>query len=126
MADIVYTTPEHVELRRQVARFVEREVEPNVAAFDDACFDPREVLRKMGTLGWLGLTVPAADGSAGADRVANVVFQEALARCTSSGFGDMRKAAIERLARDARILAIGGGAAEVMLDEVAKRLGDAD
>jgi acyl-CoA dehydrogenase len=28
---------------------------------------------------------------------------------------------IERLWRDARILAIGGGATEVMLDEVAKR-----
>ena len=29
---------------------------------------------------------------------------------------------IERLTRDARVLAIGGGATEVMLEEVAKRL----
>lgn len=42
------------------------------------------------------------------------------------GFGYMREAAIERLARDARILAIGGGATEVMLEEVAKRMGAAD
>jgi len=37
------------------------------------------------------------------------------------GMGYMRDTAIERLWRDARILAIGGGATEVMLDEVAKR-----
>jgi len=37
------------------------------------------------------------------------------------GMGYMRETAIERLWRDARILAIGGGATEVMLDEVAKR-----
>ncbi|MBX3607284.1 MAG: acyl-CoA dehydrogenase family protein, partial [Piscinibacter sp.] len=37
------------------------------------------------------------------------------------GMGYMRGTAIERLWRDARILAIGGGASEVMLDEAAKR-----
>jgi acyl-CoA dehydrogenase len=38
------------------------------------------------------------------------------------GMGYMRGTAIERMARDARIQAIGGGATEVMLDEVAKRM----
>jgi acyl-CoA dehydrogenase len=33
----------------------------------------------------------------------------------------MRETAIERMARDARILPIGGGATEVMLEEIAKR-----
>jgi acyl-CoA dehydrogenase len=37
------------------------------------------------------------------------------------GMGYMRDMPIERLWRDARILAIGGGATEVMLDEAAKR-----
>ena len=37
------------------------------------------------------------------------------------GMGYMRESAIERLWRDARVLAIGGGATEVMLEEVAKR-----
>ncbi|MDQ6626899.1 MAG: acyl-CoA dehydrogenase family protein [Pseudomonadota bacterium] len=37
------------------------------------------------------------------------------------GMGYMRGTVIERLWRDARVLAIGGGATEVMLDEVAKR-----
>lgn len=38
------------------------------------------------------------------------------------GFGYMREAPIERMARDARIQSIGGGATEVMLQEIAKRL----
>lgn len=38
------------------------------------------------------------------------------------GIGYMRESAIERMTRDARIQSIGGGATEVMLDEVAKRM----
>ena len=38
------------------------------------------------------------------------------------GTGYMRGTPIERMARDARLLRIGGGATEVMLEEVAKRL----
>jgi len=39
------------------------------------------------------------------------------------GMGYMRETAVERMSRDARILPIGGGATEVMLEEVAKRMG---
>ena len=38
------------------------------------------------------------------------------------GYGCMREYPIERMARDARIHSIGGGATEVMLEEVAKRM----
>ena len=38
------------------------------------------------------------------------------------GAGYLREIAIERMARDARIQSIGGGATEVMLDEIAKRM----
>ncbi len=38
------------------------------------------------------------------------------------GIGFIRETAIERMARDARVQAIGGGATEVMLEEVAKRM----
>jgi len=38
------------------------------------------------------------------------------------GMGFMRESTIERMARDARVQSIGGGATEVMLEEVAKRL----
>jgi acyl-CoA dehydrogenase len=39
------------------------------------------------------------------------------------GMGFVREGAIERMARDARVQAIGGGASEVMLEEIAKRFG---
>ena len=39
------------------------------------------------------------------------------------GMGVMRESTIERMARDARVHTIGGGATEVMLEEVAKRMG---
>ena len=38
------------------------------------------------------------------------------------GMGYMRESTIERMTRDARVQSIGGGATEVMLEEVAKRL----
>lgn len=37
------------------------------------------------------------------------------------GFGYVRESAIERMSRDARVQSIGGGATEVMLEEIAKR-----
>jgi acyl-CoA dehydrogenase len=39
------------------------------------------------------------------------------------GMGYVRESAIERMVRDARVQSIGGGATEVMLEEVAKRMG---
>jgi len=41
------------------------------------------------------------------------------------GFGYIQESAIERMVRDARVLSIGGGATEVMLEEVAKRTDEA-
>ena len=38
------------------------------------------------------------------------------------GIGYMRESTIERMSRDARVRSIGGGATEVMLEEVAKRM----
>ncbi|MEM9745290.1 MAG: acyl-CoA dehydrogenase family protein [Actinomycetota bacterium] len=51
------------------------------------------------------------------------VVNEVMYDCLQfhGGLGYMRESAIERMTRDARILPIGGGATEVMLDEVAKR-----
>ena len=51
------------------------------------------------------------------------LVNEVLLACQQfhGGMGYIRETAIERLWRDARILAIGGGATEVMLEEVAKR-----
>ena len=82
----IYTTPEHELLREQVARFIAREVEPQALAWEDAGFTPREVLRKMGEAGMLGLMYSAEHGGAGADALTNLVFAEALSQSTFGGF----------------------------------------
>jgi acyl-CoA dehydrogenase len=52
------------------------------------------------------------------------VVNEVVYACQQfhGGFGYIRESAIERMARDARVQSIGGGATEVMLEEIAKRL----
>ena len=56
--------------------------------------------------------------------LAGTLVNEVMYDCLQfhGGMGYMRGSAIERMARDARVLSIGGGATEVMLDEVAKRI----
>jgi len=53
------------------------------------------------------------------------VVNHVMYDCTQfhGGMGFMRESTIERMYRDARVLTIGGGATEVMLEEVAKRSG---
>ena len=71
--------------------------------------------------------------SEGHDCVAEVSMLKAMSAETANrvlydcvqfhgGMGYMRESTIERMSRDARLLPIGGGATEVMLEEVAKRL----
>ncbi|MBI2206951.1 MAG: acyl-CoA dehydrogenase family protein [Candidatus Rokubacteria bacterium] len=78
-------TPEHELLRRSIRTFVEREVTPEVAAWEEAGQIPRTFWRRMGELGFLGLDFPSDSGGAGADFVANVVLGEEMARCRSGG-----------------------------------------
>ena len=82
----VHDTSERVMLREQVQRFVARDVEPHADAWERAGFVPRQVIRKLGELGWLGLQVPEAYGGSDADSVTNFVFAEALSRSTYGGF----------------------------------------
>ena len=85
-ADSVYITPEHITLRDQVARFLVEEVEPVAHAWEEQGCVPREVLRKMGALGLLGITYPEEYGGAQADALTSLVFAEALSRSTFGGF----------------------------------------
>jgi acyl-CoA dehydrogenase len=86
MAENIYLTPEHELLREQIARFIAREVEPHALAWEEAGFTPREVLRKLGDAGLLGLMYAAEHGGAEADALTNLVFAEALSQSTFGGF----------------------------------------
>jgi acyl-CoA dehydrogenase len=80
-----YFTPEHEMLRDQIVRFVEQEIKPNAAAWEEAGFVPRDVLRRMGALGFFGIRYPAQYGGAEMDVLATVVLAEELGRSTFSG-----------------------------------------
>jgi acyl-CoA dehydrogenase len=84
--DSIYITPEHEQLREQVARFIAREVEPHALAWEAEGAVPREVLRKMGDAGLFGLMYAGAHGGAEADALTNLVFAEALSQSTFGGF----------------------------------------
>lgn len=82
----IYDTPEHTQLRDQIARFIAREVEPHAQAWEEAGSVPREVLRKMGAAGLFGLMYESEYGGAEADAMTNLVFAEALSQSTFGGF----------------------------------------
>ncbi len=82
----IYDTPEYELLRDQVARFIAREVEPHAQAWEEQGFVPREVLRRMGAAGLLGLMFEPEYGGGGADALTNLVFAEALSQSTFAGF----------------------------------------
>ena len=83
---MIYETQEHTLLRDQVARFLAREVEPHGTAWEEQGATPREVLRRMGELGMLGMMIAPEHGGAGADVMTNLVFAEALSQSTFGGF----------------------------------------
>ncbi len=77
---------EHRLLREQIRRFVETEIVPEGGAWEkDGCV-PREVLRRMGALGFLGLRHPSEFGGSDLDALASAVLAEELGRSTFGGF----------------------------------------
>jgi len=84
--DNIHLTPEHELLQEQVARFIAREVEPHALAWEEAGHTPREVLKKLGGAGLLGLMYESEYGGAEADALTNLVFAEALSQSTFGGF----------------------------------------
>jgi acyl-CoA dehydrogenase len=73
-------------LRDTLRRFVEKEVVPKAAAWEGQGFVPREVLRAMGRLGFLGLRYAEAYGGGALDARATALLAEELGRSTFGGF----------------------------------------
>ena len=72
-------THEHQELKRNLKRFIDDEINPHVDEWEAAeQFPAHEVFRKLGRLGLLGLTKPEAYGGAGLDYSYAVVMAETL------------------------------------------------
>ncbi len=80
-----YFREEHDALRAQLRRFVDEEIRPHGDKWEEQGFVPREVLRRMGELGFLGIRYPAEFGGAEMDAFGSVVLAEELGRCTFGG-----------------------------------------
>ena len=82
----VYMTDELEALYDQVVDFVTNEVTPHGEQWEHDGKVPREVLRKMGSLGMFSLRVPEELGGLGMGYLASATFSEALGASTFAGF----------------------------------------
>src|SRR5215469_13398518 len=79
-------TQEHEMFRESVRRFVEQEINPHVDEWEEAgIFPAHELFKKMGDLGFLGLTYPEEYGGLDLDFWYTVILCEELGRATCSG-----------------------------------------
>jgi citronellyl-CoA dehydrogenase len=79
-------TAEHEALRRTVRTFIDREVNPYVEAWEEAeAFPARELFKKLGAQGLLGISMPAEFGGMGLDFSYSVVAAEELGRIPCGG-----------------------------------------
>ena len=80
---------DHEAFRDTVRRFIEQEIAPHHAAWEEAGRVPRELWLKAGAAGLLCWTVPEQYGGAGADYLFDVVVFEEMARSGFTGPGFM-------------------------------------
>ena len=77
-------TPEQEALRQTVRRFAETELAPLVREAEEAeCF-PKQLFRRFGELGLVGVRYPAEDGGAGFDKVSDCILREEMSRVCQS------------------------------------------
>ena len=79
-------TQEHEEIRRNLKRLIDNEINPHVDAWEAAeQFPAHEVFKQLGNLGLLGLTKPEAYGGAGLDYSYGMVMAETLGHIRCGG-----------------------------------------
>ncbi len=79
-------TDQHLQLQDSLRRFIDAEINPHVDEWEAAgTFPARELFRKMGRLGFLGVTKPVEYGGAGLDYSYSVAIAEALGHAHCGG-----------------------------------------
>ncbi|HVS28005.1 MAG TPA: acyl-CoA dehydrogenase family protein, partial [Solirubrobacteraceae bacterium] len=74
----------HDQLRESIGRFVEAELTPHAAEWEETTF-PDWVFKRMGELGFLGLSYPEEYGGQGGDYFCNLVLAEEITKSNSGG-----------------------------------------
>ncbi|MFF0435988.1 acyl-CoA dehydrogenase family protein [Streptomyces sp. NPDC004327] len=75
---------EQEAVRRLAEDFVAREITPHVVAWDRAENVDRAIVKKLGAVGFLGLTIPEEYGGSGGDHLSYCLVTEELGRGDSS------------------------------------------
>src|SRR3954469_5274679 len=75
---------DHDQLRESIRAFVAKELAPHSEEWEEKTF-PDSVFRRMGELGFLGLSYPEEYGGQGGDYYANLVLAEEMAKANSGG-----------------------------------------
>jgi alkylation response protein AidB-like acyl-CoA dehydrogenase len=78
---------DHNRYRDSIRRFLEAEVVPHHAAWEDRGYVDREVWLKAGANGFLCSSMPEAYGGADADKLYSIVLMEEVARVNATGLG---------------------------------------
>jgi citronellyl-CoA dehydrogenase len=79
-------TQEHNEIRRTVKNFVDNEINPYIEEWEKAGEYPiRELFKKLGNLGILGIHKPEKYGGMGLDYSYNLIAAEELGNCGAGG-----------------------------------------
>ena len=79
-------TESHELFRQSLRAFIDKEVHPNIDQWEEDRRIPRDIWKKMGDMGFLGLSYPEEYGGSGLDFFYDVVFNEELGRVNSGGF----------------------------------------
>lgn len=81
-----YFNEEHDLFRQSLREFLSREVSPNIEVWEKAGKIPKSIWKKMGDMGFLGLSFPEKYGGSDLDFFFEVIFNEELGRLNCGGF----------------------------------------
>ena len=87
MIDRTLFSPEHEAFRDSFRRFMDKEIAPFHAQWEEQGYVDRAVWNKAGENGFLCMTMPEEFGGAGADKLYSIVQMEELGRAGFSGIG---------------------------------------
>ncbi|MCT6717543.1 acyl-CoA dehydrogenase family protein [Acidovorax sp. K2F] len=79
--------PDHQAFADSFRRFIDKEVTPHHAAWEEQGYVAREVWSQAGANGFLCMSLPEEYGGAGADKLYSVAQMEELARAGTTGIG---------------------------------------
>ncbi len=82
--DFPYLTEEHKMIRESARDFAEREIKPLAAELDQKAEFSYDLTKKMGEMGFLGITTPIEYGGQGLDYLSYVIIVEEITRIDSS------------------------------------------